>query len=85
MAGPMFRVGDLVRVRGGGATTPVEAFLDAYGHTRPTGIFQVVSLLPEEKGQRQYRIRGGSPAHERIAREQDLVATASPVPPSPGG
>ncbi len=38
----------------------------------------------EEKGQRQYRLKGGNRAHEQIAREQDLIAATRPAPPTSG-
>ena len=34
--------------------------------------FKIVKLLPQEDGHQQYRIKSGSEAHERIAKEHEL-------------
>ena len=82
MAAPWLKVGDLVRVQVSSSLVPAEAFLDAIAHDRPSGIFEIVRVLPEMTGgQRQYRIRGGDPPHERVVRECQLVpAVRTPQP-----
>ncbi len=70
-----FKVGDLVRVLAGASASQGEAFLDALGHNRPTGIFEVTACLPEIDSEPQYRIKGGDDASERVVRESQ-IATA---------
>ena len=67
MTGPLFNVGDLVRMVRvvGHATYPAETFFEAVGSVIPGGVFKVMTVLPEQDGQPQYRIRGGNPEHER--------------------
>jgi hypothetical protein len=80
MTQPLFKVGDLVRVQRGVSPNAVELLLDSSrGHNRPTGVFEITAVLPEDDlGQRQYRIKGGNPAHERIASESLLIHAAKP-------
>jgi hypothetical protein len=82
MAQPLFKIGDLVHVQRGVSPNAVEQLLDgSLAHNRPTGVFEIMAVLPEdERGQRQYRIKGGDPAHERIASESQLVHAPKPQP-----
>ena len=73
MAQHRFKVGDLVRVLAGASASQGEAFLDALGHNRPTGIFEVTACLPETGGEAQYRIKGGDDGSERVVRESQLA------------
>ena len=36
------------------------------------GDFEVVRVMPDEGGNRQYRIKSGGEAHERVVNESDL-------------
>jgi hypothetical protein len=86
MLEPLFKVGDLVRVQGNISLGPGEVVLDAYEVTSTIGmapgVFEASAILPEEGGQRQYRIKGGEHGHERVVREVQLVHASKP---SPGG
>lgn len=42
------------------------------------GAYQIVSVRPAEGGDRQYRIKSKSEAHERVVSEGDIVPTADP-------
>ena len=44
MAGPLFKVGDRVKVWMGAPTRRAERFFDALGHTTLIGIFEVVAV-----------------------------------------
>jgi hypothetical protein len=74
---PLFKVGDLVRVQGNISLGPGEVALDAYEVTSTIGmapgVFEVTAILPEEGGYRQYRIKGGEHAQERVAREAQIA------------
>ncbi len=84
VAEPLFKVGDLVRVQGNISLGPGEMVLDAYEVTSTIGMapstFEVSAILPEEAGHRQYRIKGGEHAHERVVREVQLVYASKPQP-----
>ncbi len=84
MSEPPFKVGDLVRVQGNISLGPGEVVLDAYEVTSTIGmapgVFEVTAILPEEGGQRQYRIKGGDPPHERVVWERQLVHAGQPQP-----
>ena len=55
-----FRIGDLVRVT-------------VRGYGRPTNErYEVVALLPEERGDRQYRVKSVSDSHQRIVWESEI-------------
>lgn len=41
--------------------------------------YKIVQLLPTEGGERTYRIKNVAETFERIARESELLRTASPV------
>lgn len=62
----LFAIGDLVRVQEGASFVSPPL-------CGPSGIYQIVALLPEAGGQHQYRIRGGADWHERVVRESQLV------------
>ena len=40
------------------------------------GNYEIVSLRPAEDGNRQYRIKSKSEAHERMVAESDLILSA---------
>jgi hypothetical protein len=42
------------------------------------GTYQIVSLRTAEDGDRQYRIKNKSEAHERVVSEGDIVPAANP-------
>ena len=42
-------------------------------HLRPLGRFEIVRLMPTERGVRQYRIRSTTDGHERMATEVELA------------
>ncbi len=69
-----FKVGDRVRVLAGASASQGEAFLDALGHNRPTGIFEVTACLPEIHSEPRYRIKGGDDGSERVVRESQIAA-----------
>ncbi|MGO9419645.1 hypothetical protein [Roseiarcus sp.] len=49
--------------------------------SKPSGLFEVVRVLPEEDGQsRTYRIKSKSELFERSAKEYEIVAVDSPSP-----
>ena len=55
-----FRFGQLIRVT-------------ARGHWRPTHErYEVVALLPEERGDRQYRVKSVSNSHQRVVWESEI-------------
>jgi hypothetical protein len=55
-----FRVGQLVRVT-------------ARGYSRPTNErYEVVALLPEERGDRQYRVKSVGDSHQRVVWESEI-------------
>lgn len=41
--------------------------------------YKIVSLLPEEGGEKRYRIKTIAETFERTARESELLRTSSPV------
>jgi hypothetical protein len=47
------------------------------GRSAAKGTYQIVSLLPTERGDVQYRIKSRSEAHERVMSESDLVLSAN--------
>lgn len=55
-----FRVGDLVTL-----------LPNRYGANR-LGRFKVTSLLPQEHGVNQYRLKSATDGHERVATEEEL-------------
>jgi hypothetical protein len=84
MSEPLFKVGDLVRVQGNISPGPGEVVLDAYEVTSTIsmapGVFEVSAIHPEEAGHRQYKIKGGTQAHERVVREVQLAHASKPQP-----
>ena len=42
-------------------------------HRAPTDTFEIVRLLPAERGNPQYRIRSLRDGHERVVTESDLA------------
>ncbi len=81
MTQPLFRIGDLVRVHALAATVPAERLLDTFRHSQPSGVFEVMAVLPlDDHGRRQYRLKGGEQPHERTAYESQLVHASKPQP-----
>jgi len=39
----------------------------------PTGIFRVVSLMPDTQGRNQYRVESTSDGHQRVAVETEIA------------
>jgi hypothetical protein len=70
-AGPRFSVGQVVRFLPG-------THERAYG-----GLYEVVARLPEERGERQYRVRSTQDGHERMVRESQISRPAEEAPPEP--
>jgi hypothetical protein len=55
-----FKIGQIVRFTPG-------------AHERSWGgMYQVVACLPEERGDRQYRIKSVKDAHQRVVRESQI-------------
>ena len=69
-----FKVGDLVLTQVSVSTRLGEALLDEIASRRPSGVFEVIRLLPElGNGEPQYRIKcDGQP--ERVVQESHPVA-----------
>jgi len=67
MNAPGFGVGQIVRFRPG-------MHERAYG-----GLYKVIAELPEERGERQYRVKSNDDNHERIVRESQISRAASAV------
>ncbi len=78
----LFKVGDLVRIVPARVSThTVETFFDEMQATTPHGIFEVRTVLPEPlSGQREYRVKGGEPPHERVVKEGQIVHAGQPQP-----
>jgi hypothetical protein len=71
---PTFGIGQIVRFTPG-------MHERAYG-----GLYEIVARLPEERGERQYRVKSTGDKHERIVRESQISPPpkASPAaPPTP--
>jgi hypothetical protein len=64
MATHKFKVGESVRLSAPAINRGV------------AGIYRVVALLPEERGDNQYRLENSGRSQHRIARESQLSATA---------
>jgi hypothetical protein len=56
-----FNVGDIVTVR------------PAISRNVPGGVFEVIKVLPDRNGEREYRIKSANEPHERVARESELT------------
>jgi len=74
MGEPRFQVGDLVRVHVVAGMSAEEAFMAALERNSIFGIYEVVTLLPEARGEPQYRLKRGDGSPERIARESQLIS-----------
>ena len=44
-----------------------------YGRGTASGIYKIISLLPPEGDDRQYRIKSASEPHERVVKESQLA------------
>ena len=57
-----FKVGDVV------------AFIPAVSRLYvPGGVYEVIKVLPDPNGEREYRIKSANEPHERVARESELT------------
>jgi hypothetical protein len=65
MNGPKYAVGQMVRFMPG-------THERAYG-----GLFEVMAKLPEERGERQYRVKSTKDDHQRIVRESQINGLAT--------
>jgi hypothetical protein len=57
---PKFKVGDVVTLK------------PSVGRNVPGGIYEVIKVLPDHNGEREYRIKSANEPHERVARESEL-------------
>jgi hypothetical protein len=55
-----FKVGDMVSIK------PV------FSRNVPGGVYEVIKVLPDPNGEREYRIKSANEPHERVARESEL-------------
>jgi len=56
---PKFKVGDAV-------------FFTPAVHQKPGGMYEVIKVLPDHNGEREYRIKSADEPYERVARESQL-------------
>ena len=59
-ANAKFKVGDMVVLR------------PAVSRNVPGGLYEVIKVLPDRDGEREYRIKSANESHERVARESEL-------------
>jgi hypothetical protein len=57
---PKFKVGDIVTLK------------PSIARNAPGGIYEVIRVLPDHNGEREYRIKGANESHQRVARESEL-------------
>jgi hypothetical protein len=57
---PKFKVGDIVTLK------------PSVNRNVPGGIYEVIKVLPDHNGEREYRIKSANEPHERIAQESEL-------------
>ncbi len=55
-----FKVGDTVTLK------------PAASRNVPGGVYEVIKVLPDRDGEREYRIKSANEPHERVARESEL-------------
>jgi hypothetical protein len=55
-----FKVGDIVTLK------------PAVSRNVPGGVYEVIKVLPDPDGEREYRIKSANEPHERVARESEL-------------
>ncbi len=79
MSDPHFKIGDLVRVQEAAASSPADAFVEAFLCTSMLGIYEVTAILPDAGSQPQYRLKGIGGRPEWAVREGQIVP-ASRVP-----
>jgi len=60
---PKFKVGDTVILK------------PAIHQNVPGGVYEVTRVLPDQNGEREYRIKSANETHERMARESELIKT----------
>ena len=58
MSDPHFKIGDQVRVQEAPASSPADAFVEAFLCTSMLGIYEVTAILPDAGSQPQYRLKG---------------------------
>ena len=57
---PKFKVGDIVTLK------------PSVNRNVPGGIYEVIKVLPDHNGEREYRIKSANESHERVAQESEL-------------
>ena len=57
---PKFRVGDVITLK------------PSVVRNVPGGIYEVIKVLPDHNGEREYRIKSANEPHERVALESEL-------------
>jgi hypothetical protein len=55
-----FKVGDIVTIK------------PSVSRNVPGGVYEVIKVLPDPDGEREYRIKSANEPHERVARESEL-------------
>lgn len=73
MSDPHFKIGDQVRVHEAPASSPADAFVEAFLRTHMLGIYEVTAILPEAGSQPQYRLKGLAGRLEWAVREGQIV------------
>jgi hypothetical protein len=58
---PKFKVGEVVFIK------------PAVRQNVPGGLYEVIKVLPDHNGEREYRIKSANEPYERIARESELT------------
>ena len=57
---PKFKVGDVVTLK------------SSVVRNVPGGIYEVIKVLPDHNGEREYRIKSANEPHERVVLESEL-------------
>lgn len=57
----------------------LELVLGRLNPSAPSGTYTIVRLLPNDDGDREYRIRHDGDGHERVVRESQLRRLATPL------
>jgi hypothetical protein len=60
---PKFKVGDAVFLK------------PAVRRNVPGGVYEVIKVLPDHNGEREYQIKRADEPYERVARESELSST----------
>ena len=71
----LFKVGDLVRIlQAAPIRDAAEAFIERLLRTSMVGIYEVITILPDAKGEPQYRLKGIAGTLEQTARQSEITA-----------